>query len=389
VRNARAARIALSAGRYPDALRNVEAWVKARPNSPEARYMRARVALALGQREVVIAEMARAKALGLPESDLTLLHAMVDAKSGRNSQAREPLRKAFEESERPDPQVCEAYARVLMETYAFPAALAVLDRWSREAPHDPTPFVWRAAVHGRRGDPQETLLRDYNEALRRDPNQPEARLGRADVLTRAHRYAEARVDYAAYLDLSPDDPAGHLGMGRNALTQGDLKEAAVRLDRAVELDPGSADAHSERARLALQLGDEPDALRHLDEAIALRPGDPALRYSRKLCLTRLGRTDEATLAQRDLDTLKAEIEQVEGLQARLAKTPGNATLQYQIAQWMFAHGYAKEGVKWGEKILGDHPGHAETCSLLSAYYDKLGQWQRASYFQAMARPGRR
>ncbi len=385
VREARAARTALAAGRFEDARPILERWVELRPGSAEAHYLRARVALALGRRDDLSESMRLAQKLGLSADQLALLRALVDVQFGRYVQAREPLRREFDRAETPDPQLDEGLARVYMETYDFPNALKVLERWIRDAPDHPEPHVWRAVAHGRMDADPEVIIADYREALRRDSGSVTARLGLASTLGRIHRNAEAAREFDAYLALVPGDPAGHLGAGRNALELGNMELAARRIGRALELDPGSAEAHTEHAKLDQRSGDEAGALGHLDKAIELKPADPALRYSRKLALIRLGRLAEAEQEQRELDRVQAEVDRVNELQARLAEAPKDASLQNQIALWMFDHGYPLEGVKWAEKILSDHPGHPKTCAMLAAYYERLGMWQKVNDYQAQAR----
>ena len=69
----------------------------------------------------------------------------------------------------------------------------------------------------------------------------------------------------------------------------------------------------------------------------------------------------------------------------MADAPTDAHLQSEIARWMFAHGFEKEGVQWSRKVLIDHPGHAATCTLLADYFERLGDWQQAQLYKAQAR----
>jgi tetratricopeptide (TPR) repeat protein len=375
-------RQALAAGRYDDAWAVTGRWLQARPRSAEAHFLRAKAALALGNRRALYDNLREAQALGYREDQLALLRALINAQNGRVAEAEPVLARAFVESGPPDPLVDEALARLYLELYDFPHAGAVLTRWAEDAPNDPRPPWWRARTNLRREADPEVIIADYREALRRDPKLAEARLGLADVLRQEHRNTEADAEYATVLAVEPENAAALLGAGRNALELGDLDGAARRLDRALTLDPGSADAHKERATLFLHLGDAASALGHLDRAVAIQPYDPALHYSRRLALSRLGRRDEAKQEQQDFDRLKAEIDQMNALRGRLAETPGDARLQGELARWMFAHGYAREGLSWARKILITHPGHPETCLLLANYYNLLGRPDLARFYRA-------
>ena len=201
----------------------------------------------------------------------------------------------------------------------------------------------------------------------------------------AYQSEEASRYYDAYLSLVPDDAMGHLGAGCSALALGDPETAAKHLDRSLELNPKNAAAHLERAKLDLSQGNQLEALRHFDKSIDLQPYEPEVRYSRKLALTRLGRAEEAAEEQQAIDRLKADLSVMENLQAKLINSPKDVAIEYQLARWMFAHGYGAEGVKWGQKILTDHPRHRDTCKLLSDYFERQGEPAMASRYRLLGR----
>jgi tetratricopeptide (TPR) repeat protein len=382
---AREARLELAHGRYREAAGTANRWLRLRPEVAEAHFVRAKAAIALGNRTEIVEGMRRARALGYPEERIALLEALLDAQAGRFARARPVLMQAFEATCEPDPMLDEALARVLMETYDWPSAVKVLARWTTDAPDDARPPLWHATVKLRQGAQLEDVINDYREALKRDPKLPEALIGLADELSKVFKNLEAVRYYDAYLDLKPDDAAGHLGAGRNALGLGDLAAAARRIDRALELVPNDAAAHYERARIDLLQGDLNAALKHLDRSIELRPFDPAVRYSRKMTLTRLGRLAAAAEDQRAIDQIKADLDRMEDLQARLARSPNDVNLQYELALWMFRHGYGPEGVRWSQKILTDHPHHRETRALLADYFDQQGDVVSASRYRSQSR----
>ncbi len=380
---AREARRDLNAGRYGEAQASAERWLRLRPNSAEAHYIRAKSAMALDRYRDFAESLLKARALGYPETSLEVLQALNDAKSGRLDLARPVLLRAFNESTEPDLMVNEALSRLLMELYDWPHAGGVLKRWGEHAPNDPRPPLWHAAVNRRRDSDPKVILGDFQEALRRDPNLLEARLGVAEELARTGKYREAAVEYDAYLAKVPDDPTALLGAGRVALELGKLELAVQRFDRVLTLDPENAEAHVEKAKFSRLQGDEADALRHLDKAIELKPYETAPHYNRRLALLRLGRTDEARKEQEAIDLIKADLDRMNELQERLNKSPNDPNLQSRLALWMLTHGFDQEGLKWAGKILTDHPGHRETCLILARYYEQKGNPEQAAHYQSL------
>jgi tetratricopeptide (TPR) repeat protein len=383
-RRAALARRAFAAGRYAEARTKIGQWLAVYPHSAEAHLLLARTALALGFVDEARRESQRAKELGASRPDLDVFQAIIDAHQGRLPQAEPVLRRAFEEARTPDPQVDEALARVYLRTFQLQRAAAVLDRWARDQPSDPRPYLWRAEVDFRSEGQTEALIRDYREALKRDPNLAKARFGLAETLGSEHRNAEADAEYRAYMALKPDDPAGCVGAGRNALEMGD-REAATRLfDRALALDPKNVDALKERGLLALRHGDHSASLGFFDRAVRLDRYDLNLRHNRGLVLARLGRDTEAK-AEREAETrLRAELAQLNDLKSRVTASPRDLDLQIRVAQWMFDHGHDDGGIQWAEKVLHDRPSHTRANRLLAEYYERVGNTGLANFYRLQA-----
>ena len=220
--------------------------------------------------------------LGHPRNELDLLRALITSKTKRYAEAKPTLRQAFVQQRTPDRQVDEALAKAYLETYDLTRAMMVLDRWARDFPDDPKPFLWRAEVHSRTNESVGAVEDDYREALRRDPSLARARPWPGRRAAQANRSAEAAVEYDAYLALEPDDAVAHLGAGRNRMEQGDEAAATAHLERAMALDGENAEPLKEMADAATRRGDWVETLNLLDRAIALDPYDVTLRYSRGL-----------------------------------------------------------------------------------------------------------
>ncbi len=378
------ARSELAAGRYSDAARDVDRWIRIAPRAAEAYYLKARLALALERpAHEIESSFDRARRLGAPDADLALVRALTNVKLGRHAEAEAPLRQAFDEGT-PDPQVDEALARVYIETFNVRRAEEVLERWAREAPSDPRPYLWRVEVDRRKEGTDEVLAADYREALRRDPNLAPARLGLAKSLRQLHRNAEAQIEFERYLTLRPDDPAGHLGAGQNARELGDDTTAAREFERTIALDPKNATVHKELATLATTRGDDQEALAHLDQAMAIDPFDVTSRYSRSLLLARLGRAEEAERERAAVKRLREELAHLNELKARLLQTPNQPELEVQIAEWMIDHGHDDEGARWAEKVLRNHPRHPRANRLLADYHNRHGRPGRANFYRMQA-----
>ncbi len=385
-REARQARQALAEGRYDDAGQALTRWLGAVPDAPEAHFLKGRVAVAMGRLSDAALELKRAQALGLPRAELALLQALVATKVGRHAQAEPVLRRAFEEQHAPDRQVDEALAKVYLETYDLTRSATVLQVWARDFPDDPKPHLWWAEIHSRAGE-QEKVADDYREALRRNPSLARAHLGLAEELSKLHRNAEAATEYDACLALEPDNAAAHLGAGRNLMEYGDEAAAARHLQRVMALDPKIAEPYTALAAAAARRGDWTASLALLDRAIALDPYDVAVRHSRGLALSRLGRIDEARKEEAAAASLRKDLDRLNAAQTRLITAPHDRNSQLEVARWLFDHGQDQEGARWALKILAEWPNDPEASRLLARYHQRRGETGLANFYLMHASAG--
>jgi tetratricopeptide (TPR) repeat protein len=378
-----AARLKVRTAQYVEADPLLDSWLKRAPRSGEGHLWKARNALALRRPPGEVSALyQRAREFGCPRADLEVIEAIAMVRQGRHREAETTLRRVFELDARPDAQVDEALAEAYLENYALNAASEVIDRWSRDVPNDPKPYLWRVEIDRRLESRANAVVDDYREALKRDPSLDDARLGLAEGLRKAHRNREAESEFSLYLARHPEAPVALLGAGRNARELGDDETAGQFLDRALKAAPRDVEALRERADVALRKGSFAEALALLDRALALDPYEFGIRYNRGLALRRLGRAEEAEKDFAESSRLRTEHAELNQARSILAKHPNDRTQQIKIARWMFIHGHADEGVRWAEKIVRDQPGQPEACSLLADHYAKIGKPGLANSYRA-------
>jgi tetratricopeptide (TPR) repeat protein len=385
-RDAATARRALAEGRLDEASHALERWLRASPGSAEAHYLMARVAWARSDLGTFEQEWMRARSLGYPADQMMRLQGLFLARINQSGQAEPLLRRALEESRGPDPEVAEALARIYLGSFRLNEAGAILDRWTREAPGDARPYLLRTEVELRTTKDLEQASRSYREALRRDPDLDQARLGLADVLRMDHRNAEAAEEYARYMARQPEDYLGYLGAGQNALAMGDEDLAARWLDRALALAPRNPVVLGARAAAAVQARRFQDALDYIDRAVKADPFDRGNHYQRMLILTRLGNKSEANSEHQVIERLRREQEEFDRIGVALYTSPLDPELRASAAQWLMTHGHEDEAVEWANLVLASHPSHPAMNRLLADYYRKKGQVGLANHHEALAPP---
>jgi tetratricopeptide (TPR) repeat protein len=377
-------REAVEKRQFADVEAPLERWLRSEPNSAEAHYFKARVELARGRSQAALRELDRAQALGHPDREVHRWRAFVLVLSGRESEAEPILRRLASTASGPDPEVDEALARIFLQSYRLDAASRALDLWIRDAPNDPTPYVWYAEIDQRLNAAPAVRIDHLRKALARQPDLAKAQLGLADALRLAHRNDEAQTEYRRFLDRHPRDPAGHTGAGLNALARGRLEEAQADLDAALEVTPNDVTALRERAAIDFRQGRFAKALDRLERASKAQPNDGELLYRRSLVLTRLGRNEEAQQAQRAAGRLREDTARLNALREQLNMDPTNTKLRVEIARWLLGHGQEAEGLRWARTVLGRDPLDGPCNRLLAEHYQRQGDSGRANYYMLQA-----
>ena len=114
---------------------------------------------------------------------------------------------------------------------------AALDEAATDPRHVIATYVNRGILHMRRGN-IDGAMSDFDEALRRDPNEPEAYLNRGSALLRRERRDEAVAMFSQALAHNTHRPAlAHYGRAMAYELLGDVRAAYSDYRRASELDP--------------------------------------------------------------------------------------------------------------------------------------------------------
>jgi tetratricopeptide (TPR) repeat protein len=263
-------------------------------------------------------------------------------------------------------------------------AAAVIDRWMREAPRDARPYLLQTEIDTRNNAKPELIIARYRDALARDPELDQARLGLANQLGQNYRFAEAAVEYAAYLARRPTDPMGYLGAGQIAAELGQYAEATRLLDQALTLLPQDSEVLAARADVELRKSNPEAALSYFDRAVKSDPFDYRIRYQRMLILARLGRTAEASSERAILDHLADDQKHFSKISRELRRNPLSAGLRSEAARWLMGHGHEDEAIEWANLVLNSDPSHPAMNRLLADYYRKKGQVGLANFHEAHA-----
>ncbi len=378
---------------------SITQWLAREPRAADAYALLARVEVAEGHDQEAVNALARAVDLGYPPLKLAPFFAVVQSRSENYDQAEPVLRLALAETEEPMPEVAQALARVYLKTFRLKEAAQPIARWMKDAPDDPTPYLYRNEIDTRSDADHAVIIQNYKAALERDPSLAAARLGLAERLRQANRLDEAVTEFNLYMKLKPDDPEGFVGAGRTALVLGQSDVAAGYFDRALELDPKEIVALKERGTIDLKNRKFASACDRFRKVLAIDPYDPDTHYNLARALQRLGDEaqgrgdsataqslqDEARAADALAQSLRGDHTQMADMQSALVTRPKDLELRLKIARWLLEHGRDEQGLSFCELILKDHPGNPTAIDLLIRHYDRIKDVGKANYYRLLQR----
>jgi Tfp pilus assembly protein PilF len=158
----------------------------------------------------------------------------------------------------------------------------------------------------------------YERALQIEPSAGEVRAGYAYLLERLGQADEARSEYEKAIRFSPRSARLLYTYGAFLDQRGELDAAIAQYQRALEIDPNLADAHSELATALVTRGDPQKAKAHYLAAERLDPKRADVHSNLAGLLLHEGRTSEAIVEYEEALRLDPKLtEAAENL--RLAK----------------------------------------------------------------------
>jgi protein O-mannosyl-transferase len=151
-----------------------------------------------------------------------------------------------------------------------------------------------ASAFSEAGDPAEAE-RGYREALRLDPNFPEAHNNLGGILLQKNQLAAARDQFAAAVTLRPTYAEARYNLGLVLIELGRPAEAAEEEEQALLLNPSLARAHFGLALAQEAEGLNAAAVAHFVRSIQLAPEFAPAHYKLANALARQGRLADAVV----------------------------------------------------------------------------------------------
>jgi protein O-mannosyl-transferase len=130
-------------------------------------------------------------------------------------------------------------------------------------------------------------------AVKGDPNNANAHENLGNVYVKMGELAKATVEYAAAARLAPDNAVYLQVLGSVLVRQSKWSEADTVLADTLRLDPKSVDAHRNLGIVRINQGKRTEALRLFAEAVRLQPGNSDNRFNLGLALLEDNQSERA------------------------------------------------------------------------------------------------
>lgn len=224
----------------------------------------------------------------------------------------------------------------------------------------------------------------FDQALELEPDKPETLVAKASALSRLGRYPEAVTAAEAARRARPELAEVHYQRGYALAGQGRFQEALPDFEEALRLAPGHAEAHHDLGSALVALGRAGEAFTHFEESARIKPGLFEARHDLGLALLRVNRIHEGVDHLREAVQIKPEDaeahmnlgialeQQGRGDEAltRFAEAvrlnPDNPDLRYNLGVALARHGSRDRAVAEFGAILRSHPDYANARGGLAA-----------------------
>ena len=207
---------------------------------------------------------------------------------------------------------------------------------------------------------------EYQEVIRRSPNDTVAIGAQVRALIDASAFSEALAPARDYVRRQPDDPSGHVMLGTVYQQTGDYASAEPELELGAARAPDDFEARYQLGLVLARMGKPDQALPHLQKAVALKPGDRSAQYQLVAVLRSLGRTQESTQIVVQLRKEQGE----ESLNSQLASegTKANDLLQ---------SGKPADAAQIYRHMLEENPESAQTAYNLALALEAMNDTKSA------------
>ncbi|MDB4650395.1 hypothetical protein OAE37_01395 [Pirellulaceae bacterium] len=345
-------------------------------SDPELFFLKARIFRKTGKPDEFETALAKARALGLPESDMANERLLLGGQSGDLRPLLDGLENIAGGTEQFDPQeVYEAATSGFLMTGRFADAANFIDKWKKDFPDDPNQKFFEAVlliqigpiqnIPGAAGKATELLT----EVAVEYPNHFRAQMTLGDLLFNQNEI-EAALRRFQICESNPD--AGVLPMLRSAQCLGRLGKQDLAKEKyaaVLEVESENIDAQAELGKLQFNDEEYEAALKNLEASYSKRKWDFDLANSLARVLQIFDRTKEADELFARSKEIRSKLSEIQDLKVEVEKG-GGIEKRIQLGELLLQYGDPKHGLIYIQSALDEDPANPKARSVLQGYLNQ-------------------
>jgi tetratricopeptide (TPR) repeat protein len=375
----RAAQRAFERYRLPEAREHLEHCLQVWPSKFEIHLLAARTARRLGDLEAAELHLGRCQEIrGVSAPEVELEQILIRAERGGMDTVMPYLRSLVEDEHPDTPLILEAMSRGYMRAFRYGDAYALVSLWQDRWPDDIEANLFLGYINEQIGS-QEQAVASFRRVLELDSDLDEARLRLADLLINRAAAAEAEEHLEYVARRRPEDLYIQTRLAKCLAALGRAEEAEEKLDRVLAELPGYRPAMAAKGELALALNRPAEAESWLRKALAADAADFHTQYSLAWSLRQQGKDQEARGVEDRIRVLQEDGIRIRKIiQEDINKSPNDPALRTEIGNILLRAGSEPEGVQWLHSALRQMPSYVPAHRALLAYFERVGQPERAA-----------
>ncbi|HEY3788047.1 MAG TPA: tetratricopeptide repeat protein, partial [Urbifossiella sp.] len=339
------------------------------PRDASLQLLEARTARRDGRYPDAALELDAARRLGASGTDTLLEGQLLAVETSGMADMETKLRERQKAAPADYVLIAEVLSAEFMRTYRLADARGQLNGWIERRPDDFEAYLRRGWVAERQLD-FPAAVADYRRVIEIRPERDPVRLRLAELLVQTSRASDAVPLLADLHGRRPTDVGVVLAWVRCRRELGELSEAAsVLAEYAAAGGEENAELIGEKGRLALQSGDLEAAERTLRDANRRAPANRTILYNLQMCLSRRGRTVEATELVKTLKTLDDDTGRMGEIVQEVGRKPSDAALRSEGGIIFLRNGLTEDGLRWLGMALEFDPGHQPAHRALAEHYE--------------------
>jgi tetratricopeptide (TPR) repeat protein len=237
-------------------------------------------------------------------------------------------------------------------------------------PIQPSLLEHGSAAPPNNGELLATALRNCEQAIAMNSDDPEAYYARGNVLLQLRRYDDAVGSFNKAIELKPEYPQPYNGRGNALQALRCFEEAVESYETAIALKADYAAAYSNRGNALQSLKRFENAIESYGKAIILRPDYGDAHNNRGVALKRLGRFDEA----------------LQNFESAIALLPDHAGLHNNRGNALQGLNRLEDAIESYDKAIMLNPKYIEAYSNRGVVLKELKRFDEAmeSFAKALA-----